>query len=137
MSGQPGDLRRVPSSHHRLASRDRSGHPRQQARSHRGHRHIAGARLPLAAAPSCTAITRFQLQIARTASPSGRQGPPVSTQSARHGGASSKAQYFPGAQPMRIKILAERGTGRLLGADTGGEGAGKRIESWPRHRGTI
>ncbi len=42
---------------------------------------------------------------------------------------SSRAHYYPGAQPMRIKIVAERGTGRLLGAQiVGGEGAGKRID---------
>ena len=43
--------------------------------------------------------------------------------------ASSRAHYYPGAQPMRIKIVAERRTGRLLGAQiVGGEGAGKRID---------
>jgi len=43
--------------------------------------------------------------------------------------ASSKAEYYPGAQPMKVKIVAERGTGRLLGAQiVGGEGAGKRID---------
>jgi NADPH-dependent 2,4-dienoyl-CoA reductase/sulfur reductase-like enzyme len=43
--------------------------------------------------------------------------------------ASNRAHYYPGAQPMRIKIVAERRTGRLLGAQiVGGEGAGKRID---------
>ena len=43
--------------------------------------------------------------------------------------ASSRAHYYPGAQPMKIKIVVERGTGRLLGAQiVGGEGAGKRID---------
>ena len=43
--------------------------------------------------------------------------------------ASSRAHYYPGAQSMRIKIVAERRTGRLLGAQiVGGEGAGKRID---------
>ena len=40
-----------------------------------------------------------------------------------------RAHYYPGAQPMRIKIVAERGTGRPLGAQiVGGDGAGKRID---------
>jgi NADPH-dependent 2,4-dienoyl-CoA reductase/sulfur reductase-like enzyme len=43
--------------------------------------------------------------------------------------ASSRAHYYPGAQPMKLKLVAERRTGRLLGAQiVGGEGAGKRID---------
>jgi NADPH-dependent 2,4-dienoyl-CoA reductase/sulfur reductase-like enzyme len=43
--------------------------------------------------------------------------------------ATNRASYFPGAQPMKIKILADRATARLLGAQiVGGEGAGKRID---------
>ena len=39
------------------------------------------------------------------------------------------AHYYPGAQPMKIKLVVERGTGRLLGAQiVGGAGAGKRID---------
>ncbi|MGV9679761.1 FAD-dependent oxidoreductase [Nocardia sp. NPDC003482] len=41
----------------------------------------------------------------------------------------SRAGYFPGAAPMTVKMLAERRTGRLLGAQiVGREGAGKRID---------
>ncbi len=77
-----------------------------------------------------TAITRFQrVEIARTgltereATAAGFDAMGVIT------GASSRAQYFPGAQPMQIKIVAERGSGRMLGAQiVGGEGAGKRID---------
>lgn len=77
-----------------------------------------------------TAITRFQqLEIActglteRAASAAGLDAFAVATE------ASSKAGYYPGAESMRIKIVAERGTGRLLGAQiVGGEGAGKRID---------
>ncbi|MBI2875994.1 MAG: FAD-dependent oxidoreductase [Candidatus Tectomicrobia bacterium] len=37
--------------------------------------------------------------------------------------------YWPEADTLRIKVLAERGTGRLLGAQiVGGRGAGKRID---------
>lgn len=77
-----------------------------------------------------TAITRFQdLEIARTgltateAADAGFDCVGVTTE------ASSRAHYFPGAQTMKVRIVAERGTGRLLGAQiTGGDGAGKRID---------
>ena len=77
-----------------------------------------------------TAITKFQqLEIGRTgltereAEAAGLNAFAVITES------SSRAGYYPGAQSMRIKIVAERGTGRLLGAQiVGGEGAGKRID---------
>ncbi|RAJ58749.1 NADPH-dependent 2,4-dienoyl-CoA reductase/sulfur reductase-like enzyme [Streptomyces sp. Amel2xB2] len=43
--------------------------------------------------------------------------------------ATSRAGYFPGSRPMRVKMLAERGTGKLLGAQiVGREGAGKRVD---------
>ena len=41
----------------------------------------------------------------------------------------TRAGYFPGAQPIRTKLLAEKRTGRLLGAQiVGREGAAKRID---------
>ncbi len=41
----------------------------------------------------------------------------------------TRAGYYPGAKPIRTKLVAERGTGRLLGAQiTGQEGAAKRID---------
>jgi NADPH-dependent 2,4-dienoyl-CoA reductase/sulfur reductase-like enzyme len=41
----------------------------------------------------------------------------------------SRAGYFPGAETMRVKMLAERRTGRLLGVQiVGREGAGKRVD---------
>jgi NADPH-dependent 2,4-dienoyl-CoA reductase/sulfur reductase-like enzyme len=41
----------------------------------------------------------------------------------------TRAGYFPGAQPIRVKLLAEKRTGRLLGAQiVGREGAAKRID---------
>lgn len=43
--------------------------------------------------------------------------------------ATSRAGYFPGAETMRVKMLAERGTGRLLGTQiVGRTGAGKRVD---------
>jgi NADPH-dependent 2,4-dienoyl-CoA reductase/sulfur reductase-like enzyme len=41
----------------------------------------------------------------------------------------TRAGYFPGAQPIRVKLLAEERSGRLLGAQiVGREGAAKRID---------
>ncbi|MFE0250262.1 FAD-dependent oxidoreductase [Streptomyces sp. NPDC059010] len=41
----------------------------------------------------------------------------------------SRAGYYPGAATMTVKLLAERRTGRLLGAQiVGKEGAGKRVD---------
>src|ERR671924_23412 len=41
----------------------------------------------------------------------------------------TRAGYFPGAAPIRTKVLAERRSGRLLGAQiVGKEGAAKRID---------
>ncbi|MFC4496407.1 FAD-dependent oxidoreductase [Streptomyces ovatisporus] len=40
-----------------------------------------------------------------------------------------RAGYLPGAETMRVKMLAERGTGRLLGTQiVGRTGAGKRVD---------
>jgi NADPH-dependent 2,4-dienoyl-CoA reductase/sulfur reductase-like enzyme len=41
----------------------------------------------------------------------------------------TRTGYYPGAQPLKVKVLAERPGGRLLGAQiVGREGAGKRID---------
>jgi NADPH-dependent 2,4-dienoyl-CoA reductase/sulfur reductase-like enzyme len=41
----------------------------------------------------------------------------------------TRAHYYPDAQPITIKVVAEEGTGRLLGAQiVGREGAAKRID---------
>ncbi|MEU5757475.1 FAD-dependent oxidoreductase [Nocardia sp. NPDC047648] len=43
--------------------------------------------------------------------------------------ATNRAGYYPDAAPMTVKMLAERFTGRLLGAQiVGREGAGKRVD---------
>jgi NADPH-dependent 2,4-dienoyl-CoA reductase/sulfur reductase-like enzyme len=77
-----------------------------------------------------TAITRFQdVEISctglteREAVVAGFDAIGVTTE------ASSRAHYYPGAQLMKIKIVAERTTGRLLGAQiVGGDNAAKRID---------
>ncbi|MEP6527088.1 MAG: hypothetical protein ABJA86_07970 [Nocardioidaceae bacterium] len=41
----------------------------------------------------------------------------------------TRAGYYPGARPIRTKLIVERGTGRMLGAQiVGQEGAAKRID---------
>ncbi len=41
----------------------------------------------------------------------------------------TRAGYFPGARPIRVKLTAEKRSGRLLGAQIAGrEGAAKRID---------
>jgi NADPH-dependent 2,4-dienoyl-CoA reductase/sulfur reductase-like enzyme len=78
-----------------------------------------------------TAITRVcNLEAARTG---------LSSQEAEAAGYSfvtawvdstTKAGYFPGAQPIRLKMIAERRSGRLLGAQVvGREEAAKRIDA--------
>ncbi len=43
--------------------------------------------------------------------------------------ATSRAGYYPGAAPIHVRVVAEQGSGRLLGAQiVGEEGAGKRID---------
>jgi NADPH-dependent 2,4-dienoyl-CoA reductase/sulfur reductase-like enzyme len=43
--------------------------------------------------------------------------------------ATTRAGYFPGAAPITIKLITERGSGLLLGAQiVGGPGSGKRID---------
>jgi NADPH-dependent 2,4-dienoyl-CoA reductase/sulfur reductase-like enzyme len=43
--------------------------------------------------------------------------------------ATTRAHYYPGSKPITIKVIAERATGRLLGAQiVGEEGAAKRID---------
>ena len=41
----------------------------------------------------------------------------------------TRAGYFPGTAPVTVKMIAERGTGRLLGAQlVGQQGSGKRVD---------
>ncbi|MBN2054440.1 FAD-dependent oxidoreductase [bacterium] len=43
----------------------------------------------------------------------------------------SKAQYYPGAKPIIVKVVADRSSGRLLGAQMAGEqGVAKRIDTF-------
>ncbi len=43
--------------------------------------------------------------------------------------AKTRAHYYPGGKPITIKLVVEKKTGRLLGAQmVGGEGVAKRID---------
>jgi NADPH-dependent 2,4-dienoyl-CoA reductase/sulfur reductase-like enzyme len=77
-----------------------------------------------------TAVTKVcDVEIARTG---------LGEQAARDAGfapvtatieARTRAHYYPGARPITVKVIAEHGTGRLLGAQiVGEEGAAKRID---------
>jgi NADPH-dependent 2,4-dienoyl-CoA reductase/sulfur reductase-like enzyme len=77
-----------------------------------------------------TAVTKVcQLEIARTG---------LNVRDAKAAGyevviasidATTRAHYYPGAKPIGIRVIAERHTGRLLGAQiVGEEGAAKRID---------
>lgn len=78
-----------------------------------------------------TAITRVcSLEIARTG---------LSEAEARGAGldavtasidATTRSGYYPGTEPITVRLTAERGTGRLLGGQiVGGRGAAKRIDT--------
>jgi NADPH-dependent 2,4-dienoyl-CoA reductase/sulfur reductase-like enzyme len=78
-----------------------------------------------------TAITRFQnLEIARTGL-SEREAEEIGIPfRARTIDALTRAHYFPGTARIKVKLLAEEATGRLLGAQiVGGKGAAKRIDT--------
>ena len=80
-----------------------------------------------------TAVTRFvaggvHLEVARTgldqAEAAGRDVEALVTHS------TTAAGYLPEAAPIAVKVLAERGSGRLLGVQiVGGPGSGKRIDT--------
>jgi NADPH-dependent 2,4-dienoyl-CoA reductase/sulfur reductase-like enzyme len=77
-----------------------------------------------------TAVSKIcDLEVARTglreaeARAAGFQPVSVTVQS------TTRAGYFPGTVPITVKMIAERGTGRLLGAQlVGREGSGKRVD---------
>ena len=77
-----------------------------------------------------TAITRaFELEIGRT----GLTEKEAQAEGLEYAAATVDytdiAGYYPDAEPLRVKLLAERGTGRLLGAQAAGRGGvAKRID---------
>lgn len=77
-----------------------------------------------------TAITRLcDLEIARTGlgeAEAGRAGFEVATSTVK---ALTRAGYYPGAEPMTVKLVYDAGSGRLLGGQiAGGTASAKRID---------
>jgi NADPH-dependent 2,4-dienoyl-CoA reductase/sulfur reductase-like enzyme len=77
-----------------------------------------------------TAVTKFRgLEIGRTGiteSDAERLGWDVVASTAQ---SKTRAGYYPGAEPVTVKLITDRSDGRLLGAQViGGVGAGKRID---------
>ena len=78
-----------------------------------------------------TAITRFQdLEISRTGL-SEREAEEIGIPfRAKTVDALTRSHYFPGTAKVKVKLLAEEATGRLLGGQiVGGKGAAKRIDT--------
>jgi NADPH-dependent 2,4-dienoyl-CoA reductase/sulfur reductase-like enzyme len=91
---------------------------------------IVGGRPARFAGVLGTAMTKVgELEVARTG---------LCTTQAQQGGydfrtelieSSTRAGYYPGATPVHVKIITERGSGLLIGAQiVGGPGSGKRID---------
>lgn len=77
-----------------------------------------------------TAITKvFDLEISRTGLTEFEAADAGLTAVSATIDSTTAAHYWPAASKMTVKTIAERGTGRLLGAQiVGGRGAGKRID---------
>jgi NADPH-dependent 2,4-dienoyl-CoA reductase/sulfur reductase-like enzyme len=77
-----------------------------------------------------TAVTKLcSLEIGRTGVTEAEAGRAGFAYTVARIDTTTRAGYYPGAAPMTVKLLAELGTGRLLGAQIiGAEGAGKRID---------
>lgn len=78
-----------------------------------------------------TAVTKFRdLEIGRTGiteAAAERLGWDVLATSVN---SKTRAGYYPGAEPITVKLILDRSNGRILGAQVvGGAGAGKRIDS--------
>ncbi len=76
-----------------------------------------------------TTISRvFDLEVGRTgltAEEAGRAGIPHTVATVDY---TDIAGYYPGVAPLRVLLLAERGSGRLLGVQAAGKGVDKRID---------
>ncbi|GAB4214390.1 MAG: FAD-dependent oxidoreductase [Roseiflexaceae bacterium] len=76
-----------------------------------------------------TTISRvFDLEVGRTgltAAEAQRAGIPHTLATVDY---TDIAGYYPGAAPLRVLLLAERGSGRLLGVQAAGKGVDKRID---------
>ncbi len=91
---------------------------------------IAGGQATFPGVVGTAMVKVFSLEVART----GLQEKEIQELGLPHAAAKieahTRARYYPGVGPMTVKILAEKGTGRLLGGQiVGREGAGKRIDT--------
>ncbi len=91
---------------------------------------IAGGRATFPGVLGTAMVKILSLEVART----GLQEREIQDLGLSYGSAKidahTRARYYPGTGPMTVKILAEKGTGRLLGGQiVGKEGAGKRIDT--------
>jgi NADPH-dependent 2,4-dienoyl-CoA reductase/sulfur reductase-like enzyme len=90
---------------------------------------IAGGSESFAGVVGTAAVKVFDLHVARTglsATEAARAGIDAVAATVVH---RSRAAYYPGGQPVKVKLTAERGSGRLLGAQlAGAEGVAKRID---------
>jgi NADPH-dependent 2,4-dienoyl-CoA reductase/sulfur reductase-like enzyme len=79
-----------------------------------------------------TAVTRVcDVEVARTGLSAAEIGPLGLEWDSVTVDSTTRAGYFPGGAPIRVKVLAERRSGRLLGAQlVGREGAAKRIDTF-------
>jgi NADPH-dependent 2,4-dienoyl-CoA reductase/sulfur reductase-like enzyme len=77
-----------------------------------------------------TAVTKVcDLEVARTGMSEAEADAAGFRYVTAHVDSTTRAGYFPGAQPIRVKLLAEKRSGTLLGAQiVGREGAAKRID---------
>ncbi len=78
-----------------------------------------------------TAVTKVcDLEVARTGLSQAEADAAGYCYVTAHVDSTTRAGYFPGAKPIRVKLLAEKRSGKLLGAQLAGrEGAAKRIDT--------
>jgi NADPH-dependent 2,4-dienoyl-CoA reductase/sulfur reductase-like enzyme len=91
---------------------------------------IAGGRAIFPGVVGTAMVKVLSLEVART----GLQEREIQDLGLSYGSAKidaqTRARYYPGTGPMTVKLLAEKGSGRLLGGQiVGKEGAGKRIDT--------
>lgn len=90
---------------------------------------IAGGQATFPGVAGTAMVKVFELEVARTGlqeREARELGLPYITAKIE---TQTRARYYPGTGEMTVKILAEKGTGRLLGGQiVGREGAGKRID---------
>jgi CoA-dependent NAD(P)H sulfur oxidoreductase len=90
---------------------------------------IAGGRESFAGVVGTAVVKVFDLHVGRTGlseTEAAQAGIDVAATTIVH---RSRAHYYPGWQPIKVKLVAERETGRLLGAQIAGtEGVAQRID---------